>query len=134
MASKNKWKKLFFNIPMESIDTIDEAMKMARKIWESESDGYQLTMICQHFLTFSSDHGPKVIADMFAKLERDSGLKIIAVDTKRDKIVYGRQHIDALDGAGGDDESQQGASGGGDAVGDGGTGPDGGPDGAPPGS
>lgn len=94
IGSAEKWRKVVFNVPEKSMDTVNEARLMARKLWDSDHDGHCFVMMCQHFLTFAHDKVPVMIAEWLEKLERDSGLKIIAIDPRQDKIIYGRHHID----------------------------------------
>lgn len=97
-----EWVTKQFSVPKETIPTIKQAVDWAREIGKTTHEGYALSLICQHFLSFMHDKYTVVYGEWLASFERSTGLKVIAIDPEKDQVIYGQNHLDDDDG--GDDE------------------------------
>ena len=48
------------------------------------------------FLSFTHTKWTVMVGEWLARIERETGLKIIAVDTKNDVVVYGNEHLKSV--------------------------------------
>lgn len=79
-------------------DNVESALKIAAKIAESEKRGHLLDCICTSFqANVLEERGTsKRVSEMMRvveSLERTFGVKIIVVDPKKKKPIYGEEHV-----------------------------------------
>ena len=72
-------------------------MSLAKKVAGTGNEGYALSLVAQHFLSFSHDKVTVMIGEWLAWFERNTGLKVIAVDPRDEKIVYGKDTLAATE-------------------------------------
>ena len=105
MVSNDKetgWAKLIFDTTAEHRGTIEDAIKAAGELGESSHRGHLLSLICLHFVSFNTSSKSVNTGEWMAQIERLTGLKLVAVDEKLGRIVYGEETVNAL--GGGDEE------------------------------
>jgi hypothetical protein len=93
VAVNEEHKSREFRVPVSCLETVNEALAMAREIGNTKKTGYPLVLICQHFLTFNHNKKTVVIGEWLKAFERLSGLKVIAIDDGEQDVVYGRDYI-----------------------------------------
>jgi len=96
-AKDQEWTTYQQRVPKEVKGLIDDAVALAKKIGNTEHPGYALSLIAQHFLSFSHDKKTVMIGEWLAWFERNTGLKVIAVDPKDEKVVYGHDVLKGVD-------------------------------------
>ena len=94
--TSEEWKRYMFDVHQDNWPTVKSALKYAGEIAESEHGGHLLSLICLHFNSFHDGIKEVVIGEWLARLERLTGLSIVALNPKTDTIVYGAEFIDAL--------------------------------------
>ena len=87
------------------IETVRNAIDLAKRMLATHSDGHALSMICMSFL---ADHSGNDISAVFSRLEEVTGMDIIAVSSDNDSvdIVYGVDAINRLAGALSEEEDE----------------------------
>ncbi len=88
-------KKSFTLFPDQS-SNVELALTKAKQIAQSDKDGHALDMICVDFL--STNAGIDSIQDLFSKIEKQTGVRLVAYDQNEDAIVYGTDLLDAIAG------------------------------------
>ena len=110
------WKRYLFSVHVDESDVVDNAFKCAEVTGESKHPGHLLSLICLHFMTFYGSER-NMAAEWLAKIERATGWSIIAMDRRKDDIVYGADLVQELT-EGDDNEGEQGVGDPGDGVGE----------------
>lgn len=96
-AKDKEWTTFSVRVPTETKPSILEAIELAKKLADTHHEGYALSLMAQHFLSFSHDKKTVMIGEWLANFERNTGLTVIAVDPKDEKVVYGREHLAAVE-------------------------------------
>jgi len=104
-ASK-EWKKWIFSVHKDSWKIVEDAMRYAGEMAESEHKGHIFSLICLHFCSFYDGQRSVMIGELLAQLERSTGLSMVALDKRSNEIVYGSDLIDELAATGGEDEGE----------------------------
>jgi hypothetical protein len=85
-----KWQH--FMLYKEQNNTVEAAIERAKELSGSEKKGHNLEMICTDFLAtndFKKSDDPEMKKRYLAKMEELLGLKLIAIDPKKEDLVYG---------------------------------------------
>lgn len=93
-GSDKEWASQNFRVPQDTVETIQDALKWAKRIGKTKHDGYAISLICQHFLTFAHDKSTVMYGVWLQRFERVTGLKVIAIDPEEEKVIYGREHLE----------------------------------------
>jgi len=88
-----EWTTFSMRIPKDTKDSILEAVEVAKGLANTRNDGYSLSLIAQHFLSFTHDKKTVMIGEWLAAFERNTGLMVIALDPKDEKVIYGREYL-----------------------------------------
>ena len=97
MAQDEKWTTWSARIPKESKGVVDEAIELAKKLAKTQNSGWALSLMAQHFLSFSHDKKTVMIGEWLATFERNTGLKVIAVDPQDEQVVYGQELLKSVE-------------------------------------
>ena len=89
-------KKAFALFP-EQTSNVEAAIEKAKKLANTEKDGHVLDPICSDFL--ATNAGTDDFEGVIRRLEKSSGLFLIAYDKGNDKIVYGGEILDEIAGS-----------------------------------
>lgn len=95
-AKDQEWTTFAMRVPKDTKGSIDDAVDLAKKIGNTENPGYALSLIAQHFLSFSHDKKTVMIGEWLAAFERNTGLHVIAVDPADEKVIYGHEYLKAI--------------------------------------
>lgn len=96
--------KLGFQLFPEQLANVDEALRVAKTLSQSENKSDLLDMICLDFVTSNADAANAAIPteQLLARLERQLGLRLVAFSGE--SIIYGRDVLEALSQEGEDDD------------------------------
>jgi hypothetical protein len=88
-----------FTLFESQMGNLEEALKVAGKVAESDKKGHLLDCICTSFLAnVMEDQGEgRRVSEMMRhvqNIERVFGVKVIVMDPKRDKPIYGEEHAE----------------------------------------
>lgn len=124
-ANSVKWDRMHFYVHEDFKEVITEALDNAKKTGETQHEGYALSLICLHYLSFYSKMRSMEIGEWLRRIERVTGLTIVAMDERTDEILYGVETLKRLaectEGQGADHADQQRVGDQGNDVGAGGT-------------
>jgi len=95
-AKDEEWITFSMRVPKDTKGTIDDAIELAKKIGNTANPGYSLSLIAQHFLSFSHDKKTAMVGEWLAAFERNTGLHVIAVDPADEKVIYGHEYLKAI--------------------------------------
>lgn len=95
-AKDDEWTGWAVRIPKELKAVVEEAIELAKKLGKTDHSGIALSLISQHFLSFSHDKMTVMIGEWLAAFERNTGLKVIAVDPKDEQVVYGQELLQSV--------------------------------------
>jgi len=95
-AEKADWRRYIFQVHKDSAKTVDEALEFAQFDGETHSQGHALSLICLHYCSFHDRMKSVVVGEWLAQFERLTGLSVVAIDKRTDKIEYGQELIDEL--------------------------------------
>lgn len=95
-AEDEEWTTFSMRVPKDTKPSILEAVKLAAKVADTHNPGYALSLMAQHFLSFSHDKKTVMIGEWLAAFERNTGLHIIAVDPADEKVIYGHEYLKAI--------------------------------------
>lgn len=95
-AKDDEWTTFSMRIPKDTRSGIDDAVELAKKIGDTNNPGVALSLIAQHFLSFSHDKETVMIGKWLKAFERNTGLHVIAVDPKDEKVIYGHEYLRAI--------------------------------------
>lgn len=96
-SKDDEWTTFSQRVPKEVKSSIEEAIELAKKIGNTNHPGYALSLIAQHFLSFSHDKKTVMIGEWLAWFEQNTGLRVIAVDPKDEKVVYGHDYLNSVE-------------------------------------
>ena len=96
-AADQEWTTFSMRIPVEVKQSIDDAVDWAKEMANTHHPGYALSLIAQHFLTFTHDKKTVMVGEWLAAFERNTGLQVIAIDPKDEKVVYGHEYLKQAD-------------------------------------
>jgi hypothetical protein len=91
-----EWKRIYFDIPVETDQIISDAIRYAKELGETENKGVSLGLICLHFVSFYDKQKSVVFGEWFALFERLTGFSLVAIDERTKEIAYGAELIDKL--------------------------------------
>jgi len=86
-----------FNLMRAQLDTVERALAKGCEIAVSESEPHALALICTEFL--ASHLNVNAPAEYLADVERVTGWRIVAVDPRDGKVLYGGALLEAAEGA-----------------------------------
>jgi hypothetical protein len=89
-----KWKNMTFAVHDEFKGIINEALQCAQDTVNSDHRGYLLSHICLHFSSYYTTDFKHYIGSWLEKIERVTGLKLIAVDLAKKEFVFGEEFAD----------------------------------------
>jgi hypothetical protein len=95
-AKDQEWTIFSMKVPVETKPIILEAVELAKKLAKTHQEGYALSLMAQHFLSFSHDKKTVMIGEWLAAFERNTGLHVIAVDPEDEKVIYGHDYLKAI--------------------------------------
>jgi hypothetical protein len=95
VATEKAAKKAFALFP-EQNSNVEAAIEKAKKLANTEKDGHALDLICSDFL--ATNAGTDDFEGMIRRLEKSSGLFLIAYDKSNDTVVYGGAILDEIAG------------------------------------
>jgi hypothetical protein len=114
-AESDKWTRIYFDVHDDFHKTIEVALANAKKTGETEHKGYALSLVCLHYLSFYSKKWSVEIGEWLRRIERVTGLTLVAVDERTDEIIYDGNGLLRKLAAEGEEESDGGEQGVGDA-------------------
>jgi hypothetical protein len=86
-------RKAFALFPDQSTN-VEAAIEKAKKLANTEKDGHALDLICSDFL--ATNAGSDDFFSVIRRLEKSSGLFMIAYDKENDAVVYGNDILDQI--------------------------------------
>jgi len=96
-SKDEEWTTFSQRVPKDTKGSIEEAVELAKKMADTDHPGYALSLIAQHFLSFSHNKKSVMIGEWLAWFEQNTGLQVIAVDPKDEKVVYGHDYLKSVD-------------------------------------
>jgi len=94
--------KLSFSLFPGQRETVEDALRKAGELAESDKQGNLLTLICTEYLATNTNN--QSTEDYLNHVQKSTGLKIVAVRESDDTIVFGGDYIDAQEAELGEDE------------------------------
>ncbi len=91
----NKAKTMSFKLFPKQHKNVEQAVSVAKGMAESEKPGHALDLICTDFL--ASNGGIETVQDYLKRIEKATGVRIIAYDMSEDAVVFGGMLLDELD-------------------------------------
>jgi hypothetical protein len=73
---------------------VDMAVEKAMDLAGTDNKGHAIDLICTEYLAMNA--GTMNIKEYLAKVERSSGVRLVALDPKADDVVYGAELLDTL--------------------------------------
>lgn len=92
--SEDKATRKAFGLFPDQMESVTAALKKAMEIAGSDKEGHALDMICVDFL--STNGGIDNLQDLLSKIERQTGVSLIAYDKNEDVILYGGALLDEI--------------------------------------
>lgn len=83
-----------FGLYPDQLANVDQAIQKAMEIAQSDKEGHALDMICVDFL--ATNGGVDSLQDFLRKVERQTGVNLIAYDKGEDAILFGGELLDAF--------------------------------------
>jgi hypothetical protein len=88
-ANSAAWSRMSFDVHEDFKEIVTMAIDNAKATGETTHDGYALSLICLHYLSFYSKMRSVEIGEWLRRIERVTGLTIVALDERTDEILYG---------------------------------------------
>ena len=92
-SNDKEWTTFMMRVPKDTKKSILEAVEVAKKLANTHHDGYALSLMAQHFLSFNHNKKTVMYGEWLASFERNTGLAVIAIDPKDEKVIYGHNHL-----------------------------------------
>jgi len=93
-ADPNKAKNKSFKLFPAQMENVDRAIAVAQGMAESDKPGHALDLICTDFL--ATNGGIETVQDYLKKVEKATGVRLVAYDDGEDAVVYGGKLIQEL--------------------------------------
>lgn len=88
-----------FMLKNDQIEPVRQALERAQELSKSEMKSHNLSLICTDFVANNSFHkkgDPGNVTRYLAKMEELLGVKLVAIDPKDTKVVYGLENLQQL--------------------------------------
>ncbi|MGB5215079.1 MAG: hypothetical protein WBN88_15705, partial [Anderseniella sp.] len=98
--SELKLKVTTFGMFEDQLATVEQALEHAAKVTGSDKRSNNLSLICLDYLanSVSSKRKDEMTSFYLSKMEKTTGTRLIAVDPKANRVVYGLDALVALAG------------------------------------
>ena len=87
-----KFQRKAFSLAPAQNENVNAALELAKGIADSNKPGHLLDLICTEFL--STHDAETFVSEQMARLEEQTGLRLVAIDPNKQEIVYGEHHLE----------------------------------------
>jgi len=102
-----KPKKKSFSLFDPQYENVERALEKASEMSGSDKEGNNLDLICTEFL--ATNAGVDTPQDLFRKIEKITGLSIVAYNLEKDSVAYGSELIEQLEAVDAENEEEEDA-------------------------
>lgn len=87
-----------FGMFEEQLETVEQALKQAAQVTGSDKRSRNLSLVCLDFVAHSgiNKKGSNPVVRYMARMEKSTGIRIIAVDPETNNVVYGMSTLEQL--------------------------------------
>jgi len=95
-GSTDEFKSMSFKLTADQKENVEEALKLAGGLSESEKKGHNLDLMATNFIANNADSLARDHLDFLGLIERQYGVSILAVRLSDKAVIFGREVFEAI--------------------------------------